>query len=79
MRNIVLFAAAAIALAFSCAGAYAFGGSNLAPGASPYAILEQQTVLPAIGEGRAVYSSGDAGAQPSHATHKRRNHDLRSR
>jgi hypothetical protein len=48
MREMVLPGAAAALLAFGGAGADAMGGSgNLSPEASPYAILEPQTLAPA--------------------------------
>ena len=54
MRNFLLTAAAAAALAFSSSGAFAVGGGNLAPEASPYAVLAPQT-LDGPGFGRAPY------------------------
>ena len=62
MRKFVLFGATAVVLALGVAHASAMGSGNLSPEASPYAILEPQTVAPSgIGEGRAAYTGGETG------------------
>ena len=65
MRKIILFGAAA-ALSLGSAGAYAMGGGNIAPEASPYALIAPQTLEPSLGEGRSAYTSpnGYYGEQP---------------
>lgn len=68
MRKIILLGAAAV-LSLGSAGAYAMGGGNIAPEASPYALIAPQTVGPSFGgEGRAVYTGPNAyyGAQPGY-------------
>ena len=70
MRNIVLWGIAAIA-AFGGAPAHAMGGSgNLSPGASPYAILEPQT----LATGGATLAPAAPVAQPAPARSKRPRH-----
>jgi hypothetical protein len=68
MRKIILFGAAA-AVSLGSASAYAMGGGNIAPEASPYALIAPQTLEPAFGgEGRAVYTGPNAyGAQQTPA------------
>jgi len=62
MRKILLLGATAVVLALGSAGAFAMGGGNASPEASPYAILEPQTLAPpAMTEGRAAYIGSDAG------------------
>jgi hypothetical protein len=60
MRNIVLLGTTAVVLTLGAANAYAMGGGNVSPEASPYAILEPQSVAPSVmGEGRAALTGGD--------------------
>jgi hypothetical protein len=56
MRNILVFGAAAVALAVSAAGAYANG-----PDFSPYEIIAPQTAQPAPApvESRAAFTAAD--------------------
>ena len=62
MRKTLLLGATAVVLALASASAYAMGGGNISPEASPYAILEPQTLAPStMTEGRAAYTGGDAG------------------
>ena len=62
MRKIILFGATAAALALGAASAYAAGGGNLSPEASPYAVIAPQTTLQSpMSEGRAAYTGADAG------------------
>jgi hypothetical protein len=74
MRKTLLLGTTAVVLALVSASAYAMGGGNVSPEASPYAILEPQTLAPStMTEGRAAYTGSDAGgwfgfgAQPSYA------------
>jgi hypothetical protein len=60
MRNIVLLGTTAVVLTLGAANAYAMGGGNPSPEASPYAILEPQSVARSImSEGRAALAGGD--------------------
>ncbi|MGO8835597.1 MAG: hypothetical protein ACLQE9_22655 [Roseiarcus sp.] len=60
MHKTLLLAAATAAFALGAGGAYATGGGNVSPEASPYAILEPQTVAPSVmSEGRAALTGGD--------------------
>lgn len=60
MRKIILSATTVVALALGAGGAYAMGGGNASPEASPYAIIEPQTVAPlAMSEGRAALVGDD--------------------
>jgi hypothetical protein len=60
MRKTILLGTTAVALALGAANAYAMGGGPLSPEASPYAILEPQTVAPSMmSEGRAALTGGD--------------------
>jgi hypothetical protein len=60
MRKIILLGTTAVALALGAANAYAQGGGNLSPEASPYAILAPQTLAPSVmSEGRAALTGGD--------------------
>jgi hypothetical protein len=78
MRKIILVGAAA-ALSLGSVSAYAMGGGNIAPEASPYALIAPQTLEPAFGgEGRAVYTSpeGQSGyaapaVAPTHRHYRR--------
>jgi hypothetical protein len=73
MRKIILFGAASLVLSLGAVNAYAMGGGNLSPEASPYAIIAPQTLGPSwTNEGRAVYTGhdggyGNYGAQPGYA------------
>ena len=69
MRKIILVGAAA-ALSFGSVSAYAMGGGNIAPEASPYALIAPRTLEPSFGgEGRAVYTGPNAyGEQPGYGT-----------
>ena len=77
MSKILLGAAAIAAAALSASSAYAFGGSGLTPPeASPYAILEPQTVNPSVMlEGRSAFT-GEYGAVQPRAWHGHRSHHL---
>lgn len=62
MRTTLLLGTTAVVLALASANAYAMGGGNVSPQASPYAILEPQTLAPStMTEGRAAYTGGGAG------------------
>lgn len=70
MRIIVMWGIAAIVV-FGGSQAYAMGGSgNLSPGASPYAILEPQTLAP----GGATLAPTAPVAPPAAARSKRSRH-----
>ncbi|HLH49587.1 MAG TPA: hypothetical protein VKV96_09620 [Roseiarcus sp.] len=64
MPKILLAAGALLASALAASSAYAIGGGPTPPWASPYAILEPQTVAPeaaapfATVEGRSAYIGG---------------------
>jgi hypothetical protein len=68
MRKIILLGAVA-ALTLGSASAYAMGSGNVAPEASPYALIAPQTLAPALGEGRSAYTSpnGYFGEQPGNS------------
>jgi hypothetical protein len=60
MRNLILTATTVAALVLGSASAFAIGGGNIAPEASPYALLAPQTLgAPAFGgglyEGRSAF------------------------
>jgi hypothetical protein len=60
MRKILLLGTTGVVLTLGAANAYAMGGGNLSPEASPYAILEPQSVASSItSEGRAALTGGD--------------------
>ena len=62
MRKILLLGTTAVVLAFGSASAFAMGGGNISPEASPYAIMEPQTLAPStMTEGRAADTGSDAG------------------
>jgi hypothetical protein len=70
MRKIILLGAAAAALSLGSISAFAMGGGNVSPEASPYAILAPQTLGPSwTDEGRAAATVNDGyyGAQPGYA------------
>jgi hypothetical protein len=80
MRNTLLLATTAALVGLTAINAYAYG--NLAPQASPYALIAPQTVEPVpMTEGRSAYTNGDPGflaifgvqpnfgAQLGHANH----------
>jgi hypothetical protein len=72
MRNTVTSGAAAVVFVLSAINANAMGtgGGNLSPDASPYAVLEPQTLSPApMTEGLAALTDEDA--QPSSCHHSR--------
>jgi hypothetical protein len=48
MRKMIFAGAACLAVAFGASSAFAMGGGPTSPWASPYAILEPQTVMPEI-------------------------------
>jgi hypothetical protein len=71
MRRMLLLAGIGLVIAFAASGANAIGGGGWTPPwASPYAILEPQTVTPEIvapqaaEEGRAAFESRDARCKP---------------
>jgi hypothetical protein len=88
MSKILLGAAAIAAIAFGASSAYAMGGGGpTPPSASPYAILEPQTVYPGLAapsamfEGRSAFTGEYGALQPrsdvSHARgHRSRHHGL---
>jgi hypothetical protein len=60
MRNVIFTAATVAALVLGSASAFAIGGGNIAPEASPYALLAPQTLgAPELGgrlnEGRSAF------------------------
>jgi hypothetical protein len=48
MRKTLLLGTTVVVLALGSASAYAMGGGNVSPEASPYAILEPQSVAPSL-------------------------------
>jgi hypothetical protein len=81
MSKILLGAAAIAAASLAASSAYAIGGGPTPPSASPYAILEPQTVYPELAaptatfEGRAAYTGEYGAVQPrGEVTHARRGH-----
>jgi hypothetical protein len=87
MHKMIVRGTIASCLTLAATGAFAFGGGNLSPEESPYAILEPQTVMPdTTFEGRSAFTGGDAGdlsgvrdAPPHRMTRKHRKHLLRDR
>jgi hypothetical protein len=68
MRNIILTGAAAVVLSLGAASAFAMGGGNLSPEASPYAVIAPQTLAPqGTHEGRAAYESFQSLSAPQPA------------
>jgi hypothetical protein len=71
MRNTIMFTTVAVVFALGAVDADAMGsgGGNLSPDASPYAVLEPQTLSPApMTEGLAALTDEDArpsSCQPS--------------
>jgi hypothetical protein len=78
MSKILLGAAAIATAAFAASTAYAMGGGNSPPSASPYAILEPQTVNPELAAPsarRSAFTVENGAAQPrGDVTHVRRGH-----
>jgi hypothetical protein len=81
MPKILLSAAAIAAAALAGSSAYAFGGGNSPPSASPYAVLEPQTVYPELAApsatfgGRSAFTAEHGAVQPrGDVTHARRGH-----
>jgi hypothetical protein len=87
MHKMIVRGTIASCLTLAATGAFAFGGGNLSPEASPYAILAPQTVMPEMTfEGRSAFTGGDAsdlsrmGDTPPHRmTRKHRKRLLRDR
>ena len=81
MLKILLSAAALAAVAFAASSAYARGGGGggpVSPEASPYAILEPQTVNPELAAPSAAFTAAYGVAQPrydvTHTHRGRRSH-----
>ncbi len=78
MRKTLLGVGAFLSFALTASAANAIGGGPTSPWASPYAILEPQTVLPeavtpqATEEGRAAFESRRAHCPPGDKTCLRR-------
>jgi hypothetical protein len=81
MHKIILLGATAVILTLGSANVYAMGmgsggagsSSPLSPEASPYAILEPQTVMRSgVSEGRASYSGNGAAYAPTATFHRLR-------
>ena len=71
MRNTIMLRMAAVVFVLGTANANAMGtgGGNLSPDASPYAVLEPQTLSPApMIEGLAALTDEDAQASSCHQT-----------
>jgi hypothetical protein len=81
MSKVLLSAAAIATAALSTSTAHAMGGGATPPSASPYAILEPQTVNPELAAppatfgGRSAFTAQNGAAQPrGDVTHVRRGH-----
>jgi hypothetical protein len=81
MSKILLGAAAIAAATLAASSAYPFGGGNSPPSASPYAVLEPQTVHPELAapsatfEGRSAFTGEYQAVQPhGDVTHEWRGH-----
>jgi hypothetical protein len=70
MSKILLGAAVIAATALAGSSAYAMGGGNSSPWASPYAILEPQTVAPYVGDYSGDRSRDIARERRGHLTHR---------
>jgi hypothetical protein len=86
MSKILLSAAVAAIVAFTASTAYPMGGGATPPSASPYAILEPQTVNPELAAPSATFGGGahftaeyGATQSPGDPVHERRAHRSRHR